>query len=166
MGYGFLVTVEAARDSVRTGRGRQPAGRTEMVRTARARNRRYTCWPIHTQRERIVFDPKSLDDLARRLAESVPAPLRQLQQDMEKNFGAVLQSALTRMNLVTREEFDVQAAVLARSRARLDALAKQVEELEARLQGAQPAVAEAARAAPRRRRSSNADKDAEEPTGN
>lgn len=113
-----------------------------------------------------MFDPKSLDDLARRLAESVPAPLRQLQQDMEKNFGAVLQSALTRMNLVTREEFDVQAAVLARSRARLDALAKQVEELEARLQGAQPAVAEAARAAPRRRRSSNADKDAEEPTGN
>jgi BMFP domain-containing protein YqiC len=101
-----------------------------------------------------VFDPKSLDDLARRLAESVPAPLRQLQQDMEKNFGAVLQTAFARMNLVTREEFDVQSAVLARSRSRLDALAKQVAELEARLEEARSPAKPTTASTPRRRRAS------------
>jgi BMFP domain-containing protein YqiC len=110
-----------------------------------------------------VFDPKSLDDLARRLAESVPAPLRQLQQDMEKNFGAVLQTAFARMNLVTREEFDVQSAVLARSRSRLDALAKQVAELEARLEETQAPVKPTTASTPRRRRAGTSSKTTKKP---
>ena len=61
----------------------------------------------------------------------MPAPLRQLQDDLEKNLRSVLQGAFARMNLVTREEFDVQTAVLARSREMLSALEKRVEEMEA-----------------------------------
>ena len=78
-----------------------------------------------------MIDPKLLDDLARRFSEAVPPGLRQLQQDMEKNFRATLQTAFARMDLVTREEFDVQQAVLARTRARLEELEKRVTRLEA-----------------------------------
>ncbi len=78
----------------------------------------------------MAMDPKVLDDLAHRLADAVPGPLRQLQQDVESNFRSVLQGAFARMNLVTREEFDVQAAVLKRSREILIKLEKRVDELE------------------------------------
>ncbi len=80
-----------------------------------------------------MIDPKLLDDMARRFSEAVPPGLRQLQQDMEKNFRATLQTAFARMDLVTREEFDVQQAVLARTRARLEELEKRVMELEAKV---------------------------------
>jgi hypothetical protein len=67
-----------------------------------------------------------------------------LQADLEKNFHALLQAGFARMDLVTRQEFDVQQGVLARTRARLEALEKQVAELEARLPGksAQPDAGE------------------------
>lgn len=76
------------------------------------------------------MDPRIIDDIARRLSETVPDGIRDLQQDLEKNFRAVLQSALAKMNLVTREEFDVQAAVLKRTREKLDALEKKLAEIE------------------------------------
>lgn len=81
------------------------------------------------------MDPKNFDDLARKLADSVPGPLRQMQEDVEKNFRTILQNAFARMNLVTREEFDVQTAVLARSRALVETLEKRVANLEAELVG-------------------------------
>ena len=74
----------------------------------------------------MTFDPKSLDDLARRLADAVPPGLTALKNDLEQNFKAVLQSGLTKLDLVTRQEFDIQSGVLRRSRERL-------EELEARI---------------------------------
>ncbi len=77
------------------------------------------------------MDPKMLDDLARKLADSVPPGLRGVQDDVEKNFHAVLQSAFNKLNLVTREEFEVQAALLARTREKLDRMEKVVAELEA-----------------------------------
>ncbi len=76
------------------------------------------------------MDPKILDDLAKKLADSVPGGIRELQSDMEKNFHAVLQSAFNRMNLVTREEFEVQAALLERTRTKLDKLSEQVANME------------------------------------
>ncbi len=79
------------------------------------------------------MDPKILDDLARKLADAVPGGIRELQSDLEKNFHAILQSAFARMNLVTREEFDAQAALLARTRTKLDDLERQVAELEQNL---------------------------------
>ena len=78
-----------------------------------------------------MLDPKALDDLARKLADSLPPGLRQMQTDFEKNFRATLSSVFSKMDLVTREEFDVQQAVLLRTRARLEALERQVAELAA-----------------------------------
>ncbi|MBT8136979.1 MAG: accessory factor UbiK family protein [Gammaproteobacteria bacterium] len=80
-----------------------------------------------------MVDPKLIDDLARRLAGSLPAGLRTLQDELEQNFRPVLQSALSRFDLVTREEFDVQAAVLAKARKQIDTLLARLEELEAHL---------------------------------
>ena len=82
-----------------------------------------------------MFDPKHLDDLTRRLTGSLPKGLLSLQQDMERNMRAVLEAGLTKLDLVTREEFDVQSAVLARTRAKLEELEKQVAELEAKVGG-------------------------------
>lgn len=78
------------------------------------------------------MDTSKLDELARRLAAAVPENLSILRRDLETNFRAALQSGLSRMNLVTREEFDAQAGVLKRTREKLEALEQQVRELEAR----------------------------------
>jgi BMFP domain-containing protein YqiC len=78
----------------------------------------------------MTFDPKSLDDLARRLADTVPPGLAALKNDLEQNFKAVLQSGLTKLDLVTRQEFDIQAGVLRRSRERLEELAARIAALE------------------------------------
>jgi len=80
-----------------------------------------------------VIDPKILDELARRLADSLPSGLKVLREDLEKNFRAAIQGALGKMDLVTREEFDVQSEVLARTRAKVDALEKEIAELESEL---------------------------------
>jgi len=75
-------------------------------------------------------DSKFLDDLAHRLSAMLPKGLQQTQADLEKNFRAVLQSALGRLDLVTREEFDVQTRVLARTRDKLEALEAQMRDFE------------------------------------
>jgi BMFP domain-containing protein YqiC len=72
----------------------------------------------------------SLDELARQLAESVPQNLKVLGQDLERNFKTLLQSGIERMELVSREEFDVQRAVLERTRAKLEAMEGRLAELE------------------------------------
>jgi BMFP domain-containing protein YqiC len=77
-----------------------------------------------------MVDPKIFDDLAHRLADAVPGSVRAIQHDLEKNFRAALQSAFAKLDLVTREEFEVQSAVLARSRAKVEALEERVVELE------------------------------------
>jgi ubiquinone biosynthesis accessory factor UbiK len=72
------------------------------------------------------MDNFRIDEIARRLLESVPPALRTVQKDLETNFRAVLRSSLGKLDLVTRDEFDTQTRVLERTRARL-------AELEARL---------------------------------
>jgi len=81
----------------------------------------------------MALDPKILDDLARKLSDSVPPGLRDLKADLERNFRSVLQSALGKLDLVTREEFDVQAGVLSRTRQKLEELSLRLAELEASL---------------------------------
>ena len=78
----------------------------------------------------MAFDPKSLDELARKLADAVPPGLAALGNDLEHNFKAVLQAGLAKLDLVTRQEFDIQAAVLRRSRERLEELEKRIAALE------------------------------------
>ena len=71
-----------------------------------------------------------LDELARQLADAVPKNLRALGEDLERNFRSMLSAGFERMDLVTREEFDLQAAVLERTREKLEALEKRITELE------------------------------------
>ena len=80
-----------------------------------------------------MIDPKAFDDLAKRFAEALPPSFRQFQTDMEKNFHAALQAAFAKLELVTREEFEVQQGVLARTRAKLEGLEKQIAALEAKV---------------------------------
>ena len=72
----------------------------------------------------------SIEDLARKLAESVPEGLRSMRDDLETNFRGVLQSGISKLDLVTREEFEVQEAVLARTREKLEHLEAKLEEIE------------------------------------
>ncbi|HWP00300.1 MAG TPA: accessory factor UbiK family protein [Methylococcus sp.] len=80
-----------------------------------------------------MIDKTTLDDLSKRLADAVPSSLFGLREDLEKNFRAVLQSALTKLNLVSREEFDTQRAILERARLRIEELEARISELENRL---------------------------------
>jgi len=82
-----------------------------------------------------MLDPKHLDDLARRLSGSLPKGLAALKDDVDRNLRASLEAGLAQLDLVTREEFDVQAAVLARTREKLERLEARVAELEQRPPG-------------------------------
>lgn len=78
------------------------------------------------------MENETIDSLASRLAAAVPEGLRSVQTDLEENFRSLLRSALARMDLVTREEFEVQAAVLGRTRQLLEQLEGRLAELERR----------------------------------
>ncbi len=75
----------------------------------------------------------SLDELARRLADSVPESVRAFGRDLEGNFKAVLQAQLSKLDLVTRQEFDVQGAILERTQANLAQMEARLKDLEAKL---------------------------------
>ncbi|HAU80102.1 MAG TPA: hypothetical protein DCW96_05435 [Stenotrophomonas sp.] len=85
-----------------------------------------------------MIDLNHLDDLARRLSDMVPPGLRQSREELQATFKTALQAGLLKLDLVTREEFDVQRAVLLRTREKLEALEKVVAELEARGVSAAP----------------------------
>lgn len=74
-----------------------------------------------------------LDELFQRMNNALPEPVKQVQSEVESNMRQLLEAQLHKMNLVTREEFDIQKAVLLKTREKLEALEKQVAELEARL---------------------------------
>jgi len=80
-----------------------------------------------------MFDTKAIDDIANRLAGAVPPGLNTLKEDLEKNIHAILQSVLGKLDLVTREEFEVQKMVLAKTRSKLEDLEKRVAEIEQQL---------------------------------
>ncbi|MDR3441668.1 MAG: accessory factor UbiK family protein [Legionella sp.] len=76
-----------------------------------------------------MFDPKQFDEVAKKLFAALPSSLQNIEKDIQQKFKEVLQSAFSHMDLVTREEFDVQTKVLARTREKLDQIQKQVDEL-------------------------------------
>ena len=80
-----------------------------------------------------MFDRKAYDDLAKKLGEAIPEKFKHLKADTEKTFRNVLQSTMSKLDLITREEFDVQTAVLAKTRKKVEALEKQVAVLEEKL---------------------------------
>ncbi len=77
-----------------------------------------------------MFDSKKFDEIAKKLADILPAGVKEVTKDIEKNFKSILQSAFNKLDLVTREEFDVQVNVLVRTRKKIDALEKKLAKLE------------------------------------
>jgi ubiquinone biosynthesis accessory factor UbiK len=87
------------------------------------------------------MDPLRIDEIARRLIERVPPALKAVRDDLESNFRAVLRERLSKLDLVTRDEFDAQARVLERTRARLEALEAKLAALEGAAAPERPAAA-------------------------
>ena len=75
----------------------------------------------------------SIENLVRNLVDAVPEGLRSMREELEQNFRSVLRTGLGKLDLVTREEFEVQEAVLARTRERLEALENRLAEFEKNL---------------------------------
>ncbi len=76
------------------------------------------------------MDTFRIDEIARRLMDNLPPALRATRRDLESNFRAVLRASLSKLDLVTRDEFDTQSRVLERTRARLEALEARVQAWE------------------------------------
>ena len=77
-----------------------------------------------------MLDPKIFDDISKRVAGSVPPGMQSLQDDLQRNLRTGLEAALSKLNLVTRDEFDIQQAVLQRTREKLEQLEAHMEILE------------------------------------
>lgn len=77
-----------------------------------------------------MINPRSLDEITHRILDALPEGMDRLHEDAQRNVKAAVSAALSRMDVVSREEFDVQSAVLARTREKLEALEKRVRELE------------------------------------
>ncbi|KTD46176.1 accessory factor UbiK family protein [Legionella quateirensis] len=76
-----------------------------------------------------MFDTKQFDDLAQMLFATLPTSLQNIENDIQQKFKEVLQATFARLDLITRDEFDVQCKVLTRTREKLEQLQKQVDEL-------------------------------------
>lgn len=76
-----------------------------------------------------MFDPNQLENLAKKLYEVLPSSVQQLESEIQQQFKDILTSTFAQMNIITREEFDVQTHVLARTREKVEALQKSVDEL-------------------------------------
>ena len=83
-------------------------------------------------RETTMIDPKKIEQIARQVHESMPKGIREFGEDVEKKIRQTLQAQLTRLDLVSREEFDVQTQVLLRTREKLALLEQRISELENR----------------------------------
>ena len=80
-----------------------------------------------------MLETQKIDELVKKLSAMMPSSVGQFQDDIEKNLKAGLQSALQKMDLVTREEYEVQTALLARTREKLEALDAKLKLLEEKL---------------------------------
>lgn len=80
-----------------------------------------------------MIDPKKIEQIARQVHESMPKGIREFGEDAEKKIRQVLQAQFSRMDLVNREEFDVQTQVLLRTREKLAVLEQRLAALEGKL---------------------------------
>lgn len=78
----------------------------------------------------MLIDLRTLEDLSQKLGAMLPPSLGEAREDLTRNFRSALQAGLTRLDLVTREEFEVQRLVLRRTREKLEALELRLAELE------------------------------------
>jgi ubiquinone biosynthesis accessory factor UbiK len=78
----------------------------------------------------IMLDPKFFDKLAKQLSELIPPQFQSMREELQANFKTTLQGIFSKLNLVTREEFDVQTRLLEKARERISLLEKRIAELE------------------------------------
>jgi len=83
--------------------------------------------------DKSPMNTPDIEKLVSQIMQSLPAGLQDMKQDVDQQLRAALQHSLSRMNLVTRDEFDVQREVLSRTRAKLETLEQQVAALEQQL---------------------------------
>jgi BMFP domain-containing protein YqiC len=76
-----------------------------------------------------MFDPQYFEDVAKKLYSALPTSLQNFENDIQQKFKEILQATFSRLDLVTREEFDVQMKVLARTREKMDKLESQIQHL-------------------------------------
>jgi len=88
---------------------------------------------FHPTSGSMPIDLAHIDELARRLSSLVPGSLRDSREELQQNFKSVLQTGLGKLDLVTRDEFDVQRAVLLRTRDKLNELQRAIDRIEAHL---------------------------------
>lgn len=77
-----------------------------------------------------MSEHKKIDEITQRLLDALPPGIKNIKEDVEKNFRSILQSTFTKMDLITREEFDVQVALLKRTREKLQVLEHKLAEFE------------------------------------
>ena len=82
----------------------------------------------------MKMNPNKIDELIQQVLNALPEDIRQMKQGLEKNLKSAMSATFARMELVTREEFDVQAALLARTRALLDEMNEKIRQLEEKVQ--------------------------------
>lgn len=80
-----------------------------------------------------MFDPKKLEQIAKQIHDSMPQPVKDLGSDVEQKVRQVIQGQLNKLDMVSREEFDVQTQVLLRTRQKLSDMEQKLNELEAKL---------------------------------
>jgi len=84
-----------------------------------------------------MFNPKKLEEITKQVSDVIPESVKSVGSEVERKVKQVLQAQLQKLNMVSREEFDVQAKVLLRTREKLTALQKQVSEIETTLGASQ-----------------------------
>ncbi|EQC00631.1 MULTISPECIES: ubiquinone biosynthesis accessory factor UbiK [Photorhabdus] len=81
-----------------------------------------------------MLDPKKIEQIARQIQDSLPKGVKEFGDDIEKKLRMILQSQLGKLDLVNREEFDIQTQVLLRTREKLTAMEQRLNELEEKLE--------------------------------
>ncbi|PHM59916.1 ubiquinone biosynthesis accessory factor UbiK [Xenorhabdus sp. KK7.4] len=87
-----------------------------------------------------MLDPKKIEQIARQIHNAMPKGVKEFGDDIEKKLRTVLQSQLSKLDLVNREEFDVQTQVLLRTREKLISMEQRLNELEARFEAPKTAI--------------------------
>lgn len=105
----------------------RPAGNSMQIRPVNADSPLVFCSRLRYQ---TAMANESINKLAKNLAQTLPQGLRSMRDDLEKNFRSVLDTGLARLDLVTREQFEIQEAVLARTREKLEALEARLAKME------------------------------------
>lgn len=80
-----------------------------------------------------MINAKKIEDIAKQITDSIPSGVKNIATDIESKTKQVLQSKLSQLDVVSREEFDVQTQVLIKTRAKLDEMAAKISELEAKI---------------------------------